>query len=273
MKTRTHPAEIRSILARVDATSGYQAAKEAGLAPKTVYRWIHYRDKHPEWPTDHDIAEFERLDAELAERRAHGAALHRSYLTRRYLARGALMQVPALGTTRRLRALYALGWTSTDLAPLLGVGHARVGHLASERQEKVHRVTAAKVAEVYDRLSMTVPQDPDVLPSPRHCRVHDRQRRMAARRGWAPPLAWDDIDDPDETPTDWRYQAADRADVFAELVLRGDSLTQVCAALKVSRKSLEKWCSRHDLSSAYSALVARENGHRPPAVNQYTAAS
>jgi hypothetical protein len=64
------------------------------------------------------------------------------------------------------------------------------------------RTTADAITRVYDELSMTVPQDDEAGRSPRAGRIHDRQRRLAARRGWAPPLAWDDdtIDDPAATP-------------------------------------------------------------------------
>lgn len=259
MKTRTDLGFIRTVLDQATETNGHVAAKTYGLSPKTVYRWLHYRDEHPEWPTDEQIAEHRDAAARLGEKRARDAALHRSYMKRRYLARGERMTVPAIGTTRRLQALFALGWTSTDLAARLGVGNARIGHLATDgRQQRVLRTTAAQVAALYDELCMTIPQDPDILPSPRHCRVHDRQRRIAVRNGWVPPLAWDDIDDPDEQPGEWRYTPAARGEALTELVDRGAGITEVCAALRVSREALEKWCARHGRQSEFSALVSRE---------------
>lgn len=259
MKTRTDLGFIRQVLELADETNGHQAARAHDLSPKTVYRWIHYRDQHPSWPTDQQIHDHREAAEQLAERRARSAALRRSYITRRYLARGERLTVPAVGTTRRLQSLFALGWTSTDIAARLGVGHARVGHLATTgKQDRVLRDTAAKVAAVYDELCMTIPQDPDEPPSPRHCRVHDRQRRIAARRGWAPPLAWDDIDDPDEQPSDWAYVPATRGEALTELVDRGAGISEVCAALRVSRSALEKWCERHGRTAEFSALLARE---------------
>lgn len=258
MKTRTDLALIREILETADATSCYEAGKRHGLHHKTIYRWKAYRDQHPGWPTDQDIVEHQRAAELLAERRARGAAVNRSYRKRRYLNRDQPLMVPAIGTQRRLRALFALGWTSRDLAPLLGVGDARVGYLASDRQSTVLPDTAARVAAVYERLSMTIPTDPPRL-SPRHCGVRARQRRLAVRRGWAPPLAWDNIDDPAERPSDWRYTPASRSEALTELVDRGAGISEVCSTLHVSREALEKWCARHGRSTEFSVLVSRES--------------
>lgn len=200
MKTLRHdPLLVRAVLADAEATSGYAAARRAGLAPKTVYRWMRARAADSAWPSDDLVEQWHHDHVVLARVRARKAAQKRDYMKRRYVAQGPMMVDPT-GTVRRIRALYALGWTSPQLAVRLGVTPARVGHLASGKWRQVHRHTAARVAALYDELSMVVPRDPDVLP-PRHARVHDRQRRWAAAKGWAPPLAWDDIDDPNETPT------------------------------------------------------------------------
>jgi hypothetical protein len=57
----------------------------------------------------------------------------------------------------------------------------------------VYRKTHEAVAAAYDALSMKLPPDTGIS---RQVRAH------AERRGWAPPLAWDDdtIDDPDAVP-------------------------------------------------------------------------
>lgn len=97
--------------------------------------------------------------------------------------------VDSTGTRRRIQALAALGWGHADICALAGVGRAQLAHWA--RWPKVHRDNARLISEVYDQLSMRVPAD-----SPR-----TRQLRAQAKyRGWVPPLAWDDIDDPDEQP-------------------------------------------------------------------------
>lgn len=91
--------------------------------------------------------------------------------------------VPACGTARRLQALCALGWPLRLLAQRLGDMHLRhLGDVCDGVQEVVMACTARSVQKLYDQLSGT--------PGP-----SQQARRLARRRGWAPPLAW-----ADETP-------------------------------------------------------------------------
>ena len=113
------------------------------------------------------------------------AAAAADYKRRRYLAHSPLM-VDSTGTRRRLQALAALGWSSTDLARLLGVVQSTVNHWS--RRPHVHLRTARRVADLYEQLSM------QVGPTP-------KARAYALRCGWPPPLAWgDDIDSLDAQP-------------------------------------------------------------------------
>ena len=195
---RTHPGLIRRVLDDAEATNCHAAAIRAGVDYRTAWRWVQRRKANPGWPTDHDIADWETKALEKGAERTRKAAARRDYTKRRYIARGPML-IDSTGTVRRLRALYAIGWTSSDIAPMLGCTPARVGHLISGKRVTVHRHTASRVDSVYRQLCMTVPQDPDVL-APRMTRTRARQRRQSAAKGWVPPLAWDDIDDPDETP-------------------------------------------------------------------------
>lgn len=219
MKTRTDPKIIRTVLAHAATTTPYTAAKTSGYNHRTVYRWAALRATDPTWPTDADVAQWERETTELGDARVAKAAMKRDWTKRVYLARGP-MRIDNTGTTRRLRALYALGWTSTDLAPRLGCSPARVGHLVAGISPQVHRHTAARVASIYDDLCMTVPQDPEVL-APKMIRVHDRQRRQSAAKGWAPPLAWDDIDT-DPAPHEHPVTTAAADPVVVDRILAGD---------------------------------------------------
>lgn len=100
--------------------------------------------------------------------------------------------VPAIGSARRIRALVAMGWRYVDLEPETGISSKELSRLATDSQLRIGRVRAGMVAEAYDRLSMTTG------PS-------SKARVRARRKGWAPPLAWDDetIDDPMESPEEW----------------------------------------------------------------------
>lgn len=113
-------------------------------------------------------------------------ALTASRLLRTRLDRGSSIDglVPAAGTRRRLRALYAIGYTQRDIASRLGGGPtARVVQAA--RAEVVRAATAAAVERLYRELADT--------PGP-----SSRAREHARNRGWLPPIWWDDdiIDDP-----------------------------------------------------------------------------
>ncbi len=92
--------------------------------------------------------------------------------------------VDPTGTVRRIRALQAIGWTLAEIASRIGWATNNLGTLTSGYRA-CNAETAAKIRAVYDELSMT--------PGP-----SARSRYWAQKRGWLPPLAWndDDIDDP-----------------------------------------------------------------------------
>lgn len=105
--------------------------------------------------------------------------------------------VDSTGTTRRARALVALGWSQSKIAAELGVRPANF-HLATNPPPTVNALTARAIADLYDRWSMTLP------PASEHRDkiAASRARRYAKARGWLPPLALDDdrLDDPAYKP-------------------------------------------------------------------------
>ena len=134
--------------------------------------------------------------------------------TRVYLAGGPL-RVDATGTHRRLQALVALGYTMEGVDAAVGRARGWASQVLQSRS--VFLATADVVAEVYDRWCMTVPEHPWA----------GRQRTIAHRNGWLPPLAWDDIDDVTEVPTMIRAVARSRSDVdpvAVERVMAGEAV-------------------------------------------------
>ncbi len=127
--------------------------------------------------------------------------------------------VDARGTRRRLQALVALGWSATRIATRLDVTHDQIFHwLAAER---VTNTTEARVTALYERMSATAP--PTATYGDRISRT--RARNHAARQGWAPPLAWDDIDT-DEHPADIIVIHPDTVDqVQVDLAVHGYETT------------------------------------------------
>lgn len=104
------------------------------------------------------------------------------------LAGGAL--VDSAGTIRRLQALACIGWSLNEQARRVGILVTNYSTL--QRRPRVAAATARAVRSLYEELSMTPPPagQPGVT----------RARNEAARKGWLPPLEWDDdlIDVPDE---------------------------------------------------------------------------
>lgn len=96
------------------------------------------------------------------------------------------MLVPSLGSCRRIRALMALGWRHEDMSGLLGGRSSH--HLSAHRHKTINAHDWRLVDAAYETLAGT--------PGPA-----SRSRQRAAQKGYVPPLAWSDIDDPNETPT------------------------------------------------------------------------
>jgi hypothetical protein len=142
------------------------------------------------------------------------------------------------GTHRRIRALNWLGWTWQEIAAACGKSSKEwVGELL--KSQRVHSDTATAVARAYGAMSMTAPEGPQ----------RARVRSAAEKRGYAPPLAWHDIDDPDEQPdTGWQpVRNRPAAELLAELEhLRslGVSLHQAAGQLGVTVGAIEKAIER-----------------------------
>lgn len=180
-------------------------------------------------------------------------------------ARGISRRVDPTGTRRRLQALCALGWTFRTLDNELGHQNLCVKWVHEERQY-IYASTAAKIAALYDRLSMSFPAE-----RTREERINaTRARNLARRYGWPPPLAWDRIDDPDEKPRGWEYSGVDRQsrrDILLDLDEQHAGITAACRALRIKREAIEKWAERYGERPLYERLVARET--RRYWVNQY----
>ena len=106
--------------------------------------------------------------------------------------------VDATGTRRRIEALMRLGWSQAHIGEALGVSRQRVSKYRGGAH--VQSDTARAVRDLFDKWwDKTGPE----------IRVVNK----AIREGFPPPLAWDDIDDPNEAPH------LDDADVVDEVAL------------------------------------------------------
>lgn len=93
------------------------------------------------------------------------------------------MWAEAWPSQRRLRALQAAGWTQATLATAIGITQSAVSKISNGRLT-ISRAVANAIEEVWQDLA----NQPVVGPP----------TESAARRQWAPPMMWDDIDDPNE---------------------------------------------------------------------------
>lgn len=142
------------------------------------------------------------------------------------------------GTTRRLQALVAIGYTQADLAARIGVTAANATELFRGNRS-VLLSTAVKVQRIYEELSMR--------PGPS---APARQRAKKLR--WAPPLAWDDdtIDNPHAKPDLGERRAVKFDERFLELRDLGYSDLEILQRLNVKAESLMRQLERYGIPAS-----------------------
>lgn len=140
---------------------------------------------------------------------------------RLHIARtGSGYAVPAWRARRRLQALQALGWSLPVVAEHVGCDYRDLYHIA--HQETVTRARFESIDATFAKLCMTLPTAETVAQ-----RVSvSKTRAHAARKGFVPPLAWTDIDDPAEQPrghVQARARKTDLDPVVVDRILAGDA--------------------------------------------------
>ena len=140
-------------------------------------------------------------------------------------------RVDPTGTIRRIQALAAIGWPVVWTAEQTGYHYSYLFNIIAGRSHTVPRPVAQRFAALYREYS---------------CRIgHSEHARAIARRnGWHSPLAWDDIDNPDERPEQSApYEAApkyerdpDRIREIEHLYLLGESPQQIAKQLGGNEK-------------------------------------
>ncbi|MFF1709263.1 hypothetical protein [Streptomyces sp. NPDC058268] len=121
---------------------------------------------------------------------------------------GSGTRIPGLGTTRRLRALAADGWTATEIGRGCGKHKQFIVYLQNQDDAlSVRRWVADYVTDLYTQLAGRKPEDDGIPPH-----IAARTRKKADSKGWPPSATWDDdtIDSPTAHP-DWTgYCGTDR---------------------------------------------------------------
>lgn len=127
-------------------------------------------------------------------RKAHAVACAAARRAKAY-GRWQSAYVDITGSRRRTEALATLGWSMRYLSRRLGFHPDRLSVMLTE-QGSLSRRNARRIGELFEELCMLFP--PETTTGERVSA--SRTRALARRRGYAPALAWDDIDDPDEEP-------------------------------------------------------------------------
>lgn len=167
------------------------------------------------------------------------------------LAGGA--KVDSTGTTRRIQALVAIGWSQSKIAARLGTTSANLLNLSHGRTG-VTTARAKAVADLYDELWNTAPP----RAGQRDKIAYSRSIRYAALAGWSVPMAWDEdaIDDPTAIPNLGERTHHPGGQRFSiedlDFILNNDPMTldQTAARFRVRRSAIEHACARagrHDL--------------------------
>lgn len=97
--------------------------------------------------------------------------------------RESVQHIPTWQLARRIRALRAAGWRTTELVEHTGLSDSTLLKIQHEHWQHVRRRNALRIRDAYAELS-TQPVRPPTA--------------WVARQHWAKPMEWDDIDDPDE---------------------------------------------------------------------------
>lgn len=146
------------------------------------------------------------------------------------LAPGGL--IDGTGTRRRLQALIAIGWPQSRLAQMLGMTPASLSKVIHSEMS-VRKSTAAAVKSLYEDRWHGGPQTPDA----RSQGIIAASKRLAALKGWAPPMAWDDdeIDDPAARPhcVDAEAVRVARISEVERRLAAGASRPEVCRRLRM----------------------------------------
>jgi hypothetical protein len=154
------------------------------------------------------------------------------------LLNGRPRRVDKTGTQRRLQALYALGWDWHALSRRLDASPELTRQWATTKKY-VYARTAQRVTALYDELSMRLPPETNQVE-----RINaTRARNRAARKGWAPPLSWDDdqIDNPDARPHGSYRAIRPRREVDEAVVQRLLAGQRVPATVPEKDEAMRRW--------------------------------
>ena len=174
------------------------------------------------------VARLLRYDTSKPAQRLRVATVRKLMAVRPQPADGSFVNI--LPTARRLQALVAIGYTQAYLAQQIGWTPQNLNAIITCRRPNCTHKLAKAVNDLYEQLSAT--------PGP-----SKRSRALAARKGWAPPLAWDDIDNLDETAkgaAPLPVRTSIDVNEVTWLLQAGETLEVIAKRLGAKPKSIER---------------------------------
>lgn len=154
-----------------------------------------------------------------------------------------------IGMVRRARALQRIGYSCTMIAMHAGLCEEAVKEIARGTRHSRH-ATRRAIARAYDELCMR-PLDGT------HDRFISRTINKARRLGYAPPLAWDNIDrDLAPSGVGDECAATDRLELLLELHEMGMGRAEVAHRFGIRDSALWRWCKRHGHLNVWEAMAS-----------------
>jgi hypothetical protein len=142
---------------------------------------------------------------QMTTRNPNAKTLNPEYIKayRAFHHKGGRRTEPILGVQRRLQALSAIGYSIPALVEATGLSDTTIQSLRKGWQQgangkpllRIDKVRAKQIKAAYSLLSV----------QPCHNTSANRTKTWARKQGWHPPMAWTDIDDPNDRPCGTRY--------------------------------------------------------------------
>lgn len=153
--------------------------------------------------------------------------------------------VDGTGVARRLQALQAIGWSRQQLATHLHIPLSELERLLTG--ERCSALTRAHVCRLYDR----------IWDQPRTDQGGKHTCTLAAKAGYAVPMAWDDdtIDDPTAQPVIDTTGPTKLLDQVEWLLDQGETLFAIAARVRRQPGSIAKATQRHNRPDLWSRLA------------------
>lgn len=160
--------------------------------------------------------------------------------------------VGAHGARRRLQGIAREGYSLQWVADTTGIGVSTLAAI---------RLTTTTVSVARHALIIDATAKAGARPGP-----HQQSAATAARRGWAPMLAWEgiDIDDPDARPDTGQTRRGVHIDDIADLTRTGGTWESVAARTGITPGSIDVACRRAGRLDLIDQLITAAAGRDTP---------